>query len=226
MLKVLIADENQERAELLAHSFNRNGCSAACISPEKNSIRRYLKRHRPEAVILVYNLSEKKLLNYLNQAKKEEAVVISAIPKDSEVSRLIKVLSDMVIDLDELNALEASFITLIEEKINSLQHAGEKRHGYRFGLFFADVEKGVVLFRKKRMDLTPTEYQIFLLLMMAGGEPVAHSELMKQIWGTVNLSTRSLSVHINNLRKKIRALFRNYDIETVRGRGYRLIKKP
>lgn len=224
-MKILIADEDEKRAEQLAQSFNRNGCSAACISPAKNSIRRYLKRHTPDAVILVYNLSEKKLLTYLNQAKKEEAVVISAIPRDSEVSRLIKILSDMVIDLDELNALEASFVAIIEEKVNSLQRTSEKRHGYRFGLFFADVEKGVVLFRNKRMDLTPTEYQIFLLLIMAGGKLVTHAELMKQIWGTVNLSTRSLSVHLNNLRKKVRAVSKKYDIETVRGKGYRLVKK-
>ncbi len=64
-------------------------------------------------------------------------------------------------------------------------------------------------FRLRRKDgsllpqLTPKELQIFTLLQAAKGAPVTRQSLTAEIWGTVQVTSKSLDVHLFHLRRKI-----------------------
>ena len=71
----------------------------------------------------------------------------------------------------------------------------------------------------KKVDLTPTEFKLLLLLIERVGNAQNRNDLLREIWGyrdTAN--SRTLDTHMKRLREKLGNLSRC--IETVRGVGY------
>ena len=71
----------------------------------------------------------------------------------------------------------------------------------------------------KKIDLTPTEFKLLLILIEREGGPQNRSDLLREVWGyrdTAN--SRTLDTHMKRLREKLGELSRC--IETVRGVGY------
>ncbi len=63
--------------------------------------------------------------------------------------------------------------------------------------------------------LTPVEFSILQCLIQADGCLAQRSEIVNQIWGNVRISSKTLDVHVSNLRKKIQPLNLNVNwIET------------
>lgn len=76
----------------------------------------------------------------------------------------------------------------------------------------------------KPLHLTPREFDLMACLMSAPGRVFTREELLKQVWGYGGLdTTRTLTVHMGGLRKKLDAVPTGRElIQTVRGGGYRL----
>ncbi|MBE2224059.1 MAG: response regulator transcription factor, partial [Anaerolineae bacterium] len=75
----------------------------------------------------------------------------------------------------------------------------------------------------QEIDLTPSEYDLLLLLMSAPGRAISRIELLEQLQGTaLEGAEKTVNVHIRNLRTKIEPDPSNPRyIETVFGVGYR-----
>ncbi|WP_411359422.1 response regulator transcription factor [Pseudidiomarina salilacus] len=73
------------------------------------------------------------------------------------------------------------------------------------------------------LDLTPTEFDILRTLVRGSGEVVSKDQLSVAALGrSLAPFDRSLDVHISNIRKKLPN--EPERIQTVRGRGYRILK--
>jgi two-component system OmpR family response regulator len=80
------------------------------------------------------------------------------------------------------------------------------------------VQKGVV-----EIDLTPTEFDILVLLMRHAGQVVTRKMLCEHLWDSDGEGiTNVIEVHMNRVRKKIDCNGNPSIIHTVRGRGYTL----
>lgn len=74
------------------------------------------------------------------------------------------------------------------------------------------------------MDLTPTEFRMLWTLMSQPGRPFSRNELMETSRGEdANSLERTIDVHVRSLRKKMGDTADL--IETVRGVGYRFVRK-
>ena len=73
----------------------------------------------------------------------------------------------------------------------------------------------------ERVDLTPTEYRLLILLAERSGRVQARAHLLETVWDAApDIQTRTVDMHVQRLRMK---LGRAGDmIETVRGMGYRV----
>lgn len=76
----------------------------------------------------------------------------------------------------------------------------------------------------QELDLTPTEFRLLWTLASQPGRPFSRNELMDTSRGEdANALERTIDVHVRSLRKKLNA---SADvIETVRGIGYRFLRK-
>lgn len=222
MLKILIVDSDERRAEKLAEEYRRgNDCSAAVALPT-GSIRRYLKRHNSNVLLLFHSVPVQKGLTFMAQAKQHNCYVVSVIENQARPTRMIDALSDLIFTVDEVMALGNSFVKILEDRVSKLKFEAAGRKGYRYHNLFADTDRGFIYFGDKRLPLTPTEYQILCLLIIHGGEIVDKKEIIRQIWGATSYSSRSLETHIRNLRKKLRAETKKYDIICHRSKGCQL----
>ena len=58
----------------------------------------------------------------------------------------------------------------------------------------------------KVFNLTPKEFRIFNLLNQSFGSPISKEQIIESVWPSTRVGTRTLDVHITNLRRKIAQL--------------------
>lgn len=85
-----------------------------------------------------------------------------------------------------------------------------------------DLTKYDVRKKDEKIELTLTEFKILKLLMENGDKVTTREALLKEIGiEKTKTESRSLDVHIRNIRKKLRESVENEYIETIRGIGYK-----
>jgi two-component system alkaline phosphatase synthesis response regulator PhoP len=93
----------------------------------------------------------------------------------------------------------------------------------RFGLLVIDEPQRRVMVDQRAVALTSTEFNLPAALADAPGVVLTRSHLLREVWGYaegVEFDTRTVDVHVRNLRQKLGSEGRR--VETVRGVGYRL----
>lgn len=74
----------------------------------------------------------------------------------------------------------------------------------------------------KRVELTPREFALIVLLARRAGRAVSRMEILQKVWETsFDPGSNVVEVHVKNLREKLGEHAKM--IETVRGVGYRLV---
>lgn len=112
------------------------------------------------------------------------------------VKSLIKRTKNNVSNAEELNAIIAGDITILQAQKKVLRQGRE-------------------------ILLTPREYQILVKLCKNEGEILSKNELIEEIWGnSVDGNTNTIEVYINFLRNKIDKPFNKSSIKTKVGYGY------
>ncbi len=93
----------------------------------------------------------------------------------------------------------------------------------RSGNLIVDISRHLVSLSNKEVALTPTEFDILIVLMESEGMVVTHRQLIQKVWGSVyEDQSRMLRVNISNLRHKIETdANRPMYILTELGVGYR-----
>jgi len=87
-----------------------------------------------------------------------------------------------------------------------------------------DPQTHVVARGGAAIELTPKEYALLEILMRHAGDVVSRSRLAEQVWKSDVLAIDNLiDVHIGKLRRKVDAPGHVPLIQTVRGRGFRLV---
>ena len=80
-----------------------------------------------------------------------------------------------------------------------------------------------VLVENKKIDLTPTEFKILLVLAKHPGWVFSREQLLEALWGSEKaVIDRTIDVHIKNLREKLGPA--GNIIKSVRGIGYKIEK--
>ena len=92
----------------------------------------------------------------------------------------------------------------------------------RVGSLTIELVDHVVHVDGARLDLTPREYSLLVLLARNAGRVVPRSEILSQVWETLrDPGSNVIEVNVKNLREKLGAAAPV--LETVRGVGYRMV---
>ena len=75
------------------------------------------------------------------------------------------------------------------------------------------------------MEVPQKEFQLIYLLLSNPGKIFTRIQLMDEIWGMESeTGWETVTVHIGRLRKRFED-FDEFEIQSVRGLGYRVVKK-
>ncbi len=110
---------------------------------------------------------------------------------------------------------------LLIERLDRLRRTHERARPIRVGELELDPQRRVAVVIDRRLELSPTEFEVLLLLVREHPGPVSHALILERVWGLAyDPGTNRVAVCINSLRRKLGAQGPDW-IRTVRGKGYR-----
>ena len=91
------------------------------------------------------------------------------------------------------------------------------------GSLLLDTHSGEVSANGRRIEITLREYGILEYLLRNPGKIITREELLEHVWDrNYDLLSNVVDVHVKNLRKKLPQAYAKR-IETIRGKGYRIV---
>jgi two-component system, OmpR family, response regulator len=95
----------------------------------------------------------------------------------------------------------------------------------RIGECLLEEESLLVMYREQKVSLRQKEFSLLHKLLCYPNKIFTRQTLMDEIWGyDCDADPRTVDVHIKRLREKLQAV-PAFDIQTVRGLGYRAVVK-
>ena len=109
----------------------------------------------------------------------------------------------------------------VKAVLNRSSRDVEKEHDVRsFGGLVIDFEGRNVIVDKKKVVMTPKEYEVLFFLVRNEGKAVSREKLLSNVWGfDFYGDDRTVDTHIKMLRSNL-GPYRTY-IVTLRGLGYK-----
>lgn len=220
MEKIYFTEDDDNIRKLVCYAISREGYEIAGFAAPSEFFTAY-NLSKPDLVLLDIMLPEEDGLSMLKKIRlsDKEIPVIMLTAKDSEFDKVTGL--DMGADdyiakpfgMTELVSrvravLRRSRVTATEEKI------------YRIGELSVDPQKHTAELSGNEIPLSYKEFQLLLLLLQAEGKAVTRDELFTKVWGEYYGESRTLDVHIRNLRTKLGEAGKH--IQTIKNVGYKI----
>lgn len=220
---ILVVDDDQGLRELIRISLEHEGYGIIqatngleCLSA--------VREQQPDLVILDVMMPEMDGLeacNRLREFSRVPVLMLTAKVQSSDiVTGLDKGADDYLLkpfNMDELAARIRALLRRVPTVYRPLLVGN--------GEIAIDQQKREVAVREEIIDLTPTEYQLLMILADNAGKVVEHEQLLRAVWGQeFTRDNDYLKVYIWHLRRKVEEDPRNPKLLlTEWGVGYRLV---
>lgn len=115
----------------------------------------------------------------------------------------------------------------VEARIAALVKRAQGRvveNEVRVGELSYDPFSGVAAWRGKPLKLSPKSLKLLVTMMGQPGRLFTREELEQAVWGELQASSDTLRSHLSQLRRELVLPDGRSPIETVHGRGYRLVE--
>lgn len=220
---VLIIEDEKNIVELVKYNLEKEGFAVATSSRGDLGLEQ-VRRIRPDLVILDLMLPELdglELCRILKQNEKTNGIpIIMLTAKSSETDKIVGLelgADDYVTKPFSPRELTARVKAVLRRKMEK-----PKERVLRCGELEIDTGKHTVNLKEKPVELTSKEYELLKVLMESNGHVLSREFLLETVWGydrSVEIETRTVDVHITNLRKKLKSEAER--ILTVKNAGYR-----
>ncbi|MCC5909583.1 MAG: response regulator transcription factor [Clostridiaceae bacterium] len=154
--------------------------------------------------------------------QKSNVPIIMLTAKDSDIDKILGLelgADDYMTKPFNTRELIARMRAILRRMEKNQQETREDL--YTFGDLEVDPGYRVVKKASKEIDLTPKEFDILHLLIRNKGRVFPREEIFRLVWQEPCLDTRTIDVHIKNLREKLKDIDKNSPmIQTKWGVGY------
>jgi two-component system KDP operon response regulator KdpE len=220
---ILIVDDDPGLRELIRINLEHEGYKVLQASNGVECLEA-VREQRPELVLLDVMMPEMDGLEACERLRQFSSVPVlmltAKVQSKDIVTGLDKGADDYItkpFNIDELTARIRALLRRVPSAYRPLTAADDQIQ--------IDQQKREVLVRGEPVDLTPTEFQLLLLLAEHAGKVVEHEMLLRAVWGQEYTKDNDyLKVYIWHLRRKLEQDPRNPRLLlTEWGVGYRLM---
>ena len=221
--KILIIEDEPDAAEFLKMHLEKNGYDVLCALDGKEGYR--LARTRaPDLILLDLMLPEMNGLEICKTLKLNKKThltpIIMLTAKGTESDKVI----GLELGADDYVTKPFSPRELMARVKAVLRRSQEKlsEEILRSGTIELDITKHELRLKGKPVEITAKEFELLGILMSSKGRVLTREVLLSKVWGyenSVNIETRTVDMHIGQLRKKIGKEAER--IVTVKSVGYR-----
>lgn len=230
--KILVVDDEKNIVDLIHMNLERSGYQVIPAYTGKEAITKTIDLE-PDLVLLDLMLPdidgfEVCRMIKLNE-KTKDVPIIMITAKSEEADKVIGLglgADDYVTKPFGIRELEARIKTVLrrcgkEEFL--IENIKESPNIKRFKDLILDITKYQTIKNGEEIDLTLTEFKILKVLLENQDKVMEREKLLVHISGNnVNTDTRTVDVHIRNIRRKLKDEEPYKYIETIRGIGYRM----
>ncbi|OXM83220.1 response regulator transcription factor [Paenibacillus rigui] len=223
--KILIVDDEPEIVELIRLYLMKEGYEVLTTDNGASAFQ-YMEQHSPDMVILDIQLPEMDGIEICRQLRRSYHVPILFISCRSEDMDIILGLSIGGDDYMTKPFSPSQLVARVKAHLRRKQLLDQQKEDAQqisFPGLEIDLLSRNVWVNGELANLSSKEFDLLALLARKPNKVVPIEQLYKMAWGVdSNGDTRTLLVHISNLRKKIEAnptepVF----VQTVRGVGYK-----
>lgn len=198
---ILIVDDKESAVRLLKDYLTEHGFRIVTAKNGREAL--FVARHeKPDLVLLDIMMPEMDGYQFMKHFRKErDTPVIMLTAKVEE--------SDKVIGL-ELGADDyitkpfglAELVARIRAMFRRIYQDTPSSEVIRVGDASLDKTTRMITIGAKKMSLTPSEFELLVILMSAPGQVFSRTDLLERLNGHENVE-RTVDAHIRNLRHKI-----------------------
>lgn len=219
---ILVVDDKASVVRLLQEYLTEQGFHVVTASNGREAL--FAARHeKPDLILLDIMMPEMDGYEFIRMYRKERETPIILL-----TARLDE--TDKVIGL-ELGADDyvtkpfgmAELVARIRAVLRRTEKESARSEKLRVGGITLDQESREVIAGNTRIELTPSEFEILVLMMTAPGRVFSRADLLEHLKGN-NFEgvERTIDVHVRNLRAKLEPEpAKPQHILTVFGAGYR-----
>jgi DNA-binding response OmpR family regulator len=222
-LRVLVIEDEQEIREFLTTQFIESGCQAWGL-PNGSQVAEVMESFQPTLVILDQMMpgkSGKEIMKEIrSSARFSEVPVMMVTGLDGEAEKI----EALEMGADDYVTKPFSIREVIA-RANALARRSKAAHKSQqqnlvVKELTVDFAAHKVLLKGQEIALTLTEFKILVELLKQSGLVLTRDKLRERALGNLNVTDRTIDVHMASLRKKLKEM--GDTIETVRGVGYRM----
>jgi DNA-binding response OmpR family regulator len=224
-LQILVAEDDRDIAELIAHYLQKSGWEPHLVTAGDDALA-YVRAHVVDVVILdvmLPGLSGLEVCRALRADRTTAAVpIIMLTARAEEADRVIGLeigADDYISKPFSPNELVARVRALLRR---SRRHEPEEPT-LRFGPIVMDLSRHTVSSEGRDVKLTAKEFMLLQYLLEHRGRVLSRDLLLGDVWGyRYTGGTRTVDVHVRRLREKLPVLVDS--LVTVKQFGYKLVE--
>lgn len=222
-LRVLVVEDENDIRDFLIAQLLENGIQAHGI-PSGDALFSAVESFRPNVILMDQMMpgkSGRELIQDLrSNVAYSEIPVMMVTGLDSEGDKV----TSLNLGADDYVTKPFS-VREVVARIQALIRRSQAAHrSQQNNIIVKDLNVDLVAHRVvmsgKEVPLTLTEFKILVELLRQAGQVLSRDRLRERALGNLNVTDRTIDVHMASLRKKLETM--GDAIETVRGVGYRL----
>jgi len=223
---VLVVDDEPDIVEPVTYALEKAGFEVTSVGEGETALQ-MAQSDRFDVVILDIMLPGLSGIDVCRRLRGESDVpILMLTARDAEVDRVL----GLELGADDYVTKPFSTAELVSRvrailRRRELDREPQARSELRVGGIAIDLARHTVVVDGRRVDVTPSEFRLLLLLAEEPERVFTRQQIMEHLWRTPYMGeTRACDAHISNLRKKIeRDPAHPERILTVRETGYKLV---
>ena len=223
MKTILVIDDKKELRNLVKSYLTEEGFRVVEAADGQEGL--FVARHeKPDLIVLDLMMPEMGGYDFMRAHKQERdtpiIILTARVDEHEKVLGLELGADDYVTKPFSMRVLTARIRAVLRRAEKTPARSGVLRHGD----LTLDRDGRIVSIHDRRVDLTPSEFDLLAALMASPGRAYSRLDLLDKIQGEAYEGyERTIDVHVRNLRTKIEMDPKNPQyVETVYGVGYRL----
>lgn len=228
--RILVVDDEEHIVELISYNLENAGYTVVKADCGEKALEK-LKNHQIDLVVLDWMLPGMDGIEVLKhirrsaQWKKMPIILLTA--KNDEISKVVGLevgADDYLGKPFSVHELLARIKALIRRSEGTFEENSENKDILRINNIVIDKAGRTVEIDGELVDLSLKEFELLYYLAKNRGIVQPRDLLLEKIWGyDYEGETRTVDVHVSNLRKKLEQNNQSpVEIKTVRGIGYKL----
>ena len=223
-MKILVAEDDRDIADLIAHYFHKQGWDAHVVGAGDEALA-YARRHAVDLVVLdlmLPGLSGLEICRALRGDASTEAIpIIMVTARADETDRIL----GLDIGADDYLAKPFSpneLVARVRALLRRSKRADTPAATLTFGPIVMDLSRHTVEDAGRDVKLTAKEFLLLQYLLEHRGRVLSRDLLLGDVWGyRYTGGTRTVDVHVRRLREKLPVL--TDGLVTVKQFGYKLV---